>query len=177
MNASPTQLIDREAVRAVAGEAVAIRSEPPQPVMPEDVLDAAARFQQAFAAEALLTLELAALEMLALDESLASMAKDEICVTEPKATAHVILATDQLLHQLQDTYNRVLKLRNQSPDVRVRKMVDVMVDAARQLFDRVEARRQIALECEAENDIAAGQLRKFGSARAATAYLQRLQRR
>ena len=174
---APASVIDRQAVCAVAQQVALIRGQTPESPVPDTVLDALTRFQQAIVLEALTRLESDARDLLAYDDLVMRMAADEIRAGTPQATADVLKAIDVAMEGLQSTHDRTLKLKDFSGDVRVRRVADVVIAAARSLYERIEVRRQVSLESEAEGDIEAGRLRKFGNARAAVAHLKRLQKR
>ena len=168
-------VIDRKAVGAVAKEATLIREQMLKSANSDPVLDAVTNFQLALAAQALVTLDIAARELLNNDVMVAHMASFQIKAGASNSTADALKAGNVLMATLQSTYDKVLETKNLSPDVRVRKMADVVISAARNLYDQVEAYRQVLLESEAESDIESGRLRKFGNAKAAIAHLTRLQ--
>ncbi len=82
-------------------------------------------------------------------------------------------AIDALQAQMLESKGQMQAMREKATWPDVRELAATLIASLETLFGIFESHRQAGLQVEADADIAAGRVRKFGSAKAAAAFLSR----
>lgn len=136
----------------------------------EQVLDAAAEFVIALERAHLLRLRLALRHLASVSPQVMAFTGDEI---PHGAAGTVIAAVEMVQSTLQTFYEQNLAAAADRINPKIHELTSVVNAELEKMFDQMEIARWAALEAAADEDLAAGRFKTFGSSAAAFAYLDR----
>lgn len=138
----------------------------------EPWVDPSARLALAVDRIALVSFREHARQFLAWEKKL-SAAPSSLTSWTPSRREEFVLATESLQDQAATVSRQIETARGSTANAQVRQIGATLKDSFTRLFNTLENHRHLALEIEADADIEAGRLKKFGSAAAAIAYLSK----